>query len=263
MRGNLGETQRNIVYPTHDNRAYDGPVGERNTARNYNPIVVGAKRANGRTYFSVRTKTTNHLTTLAKKSMAAMGATCSMYAAMRKDPAVAAKMDDVFEFMRPYLPAGVTERSYFMERIKIALSDKNTLIDLSAGSIDFRVENPWTYEFEPEESFEVIVKTDILVKFWSELAINPVVFKVDNYTGVGHVGNTFHDVMSSIYNTIPLSFDTITVGETVINGGVYVVSAEEETDVLVLSKNGVIVTLDDVIENISYDVVAGTIEGGG
>lgn len=203
MRGNLGETQRNIIYPTHDNRAYDGPVGERNTARNYNPIVVGAKRANGRTYFSVRTKTTNHLTTLAKKSMAAMGATCSMYAAMRKDPTVAAKMDDVFEFMRPYLPAGVNDRSYFMERISIALKDKEEVIDLSAGDISFTIANPFV--FTEGDAYLININKSVLVKFWDQLANNPVTFTVNGEMGVAHAIDDFDTIVKRHYNVLLLS----------------------------------------------------------
>lgn len=231
MRGNLGETQRDIVYPTHDNSAYDGPVGERNTARNYNPIIVGAIRANGRAYFCVRTKTTNHLTPLAKKSMATMGATCAVYAAMKKDASIAAKMDEVFTFMIPSLPAGATPRSYFMERITLALSNKDALIDLSAGSIEFKVINPWAYKGESEGAFTINVKAEIVVKFWDELAIDPITFKVGTVTGVAHTNDTFATLIQRHYNVLNLTTETITTpyeGEVVKLGEMYLHNSDGE-----------------------------------
>ena len=219
MRGNLGETQRDIVYPTHDNSAYDGPVGERNTARNYKPIIVGAKRANGRAYFSVRTKTTNHLTPLAKKSMAAMGATCAVYSAMLKDSTIAAKMDEVFAFMLPSLPQGTTPRSYFMERISIALKNKEYVIDLSAGSISFTVFNPFNEDYDYPAEYRVIINKNILIKFWGELAIDPIYFNVEGVgMGIARADDSLGALTEKNYNILGLSvFEEIT-GDLIMAG---------------------------------------------
>lgn len=201
MRGNLGITQSDIVYPLHDNRAYDGPVGERNTARNYNPIIVGAERRNGKQYFYVRTKTTNHLTPLAKKSMAVMGAACSIYAAMKKDTTIAAKMDDAFTFVYPSLPPGTTDKSFFMEAITLALRN-GYVITIYAGNKGFTVSNP----FVSGESgdYDVTISSDILVKFWMELASNPIEFTVNGQKGIAHYGDTFADMIASHYNVLAI-----------------------------------------------------------
>lgn len=210
MRGNLGETQRDIVYPTHDNSAYDGPEGELNTARNYQPIIVGAKRASGRAYFCVRTKTSNHLTPKAKKAMASMGASCAIYAAMKKDAFIASLMDDAFEFVKSSLPANATMRSFFMEAISLALRNKEAEITIYAGEYGFSVNNPFVTGGTSE--YNVTISNEILVKFWEQLANNPIIFTVDGAKGVAHDDDTFGDVIASQYNVLELKTGTVDPG---------------------------------------------------
>lgn len=202
MRGNMSVTQKNIVYPTHDNRAYEGPDGERNTARNYQPILIGAKRRlNGKTYFCVKTKTTNHLTPLAKSAMASMGAACSIYAAMLKDPQIAAKMDLVMAELWEKFPER-TKKSFFMERISGALKAKQAVIYGTYGNVILTVNNPFVSD--GTGTYNVTLKSDILAKFWVELANDPLTFHVNGNLGVAHSGDTFGDVINSHYNTLGL-----------------------------------------------------------
>ena len=197
MRGNLCETQKDIVYPLNDNRAYDGPDGERNTARNYQPIIVGAKRANGKTYFCVKTKTTNHLTPKAKKSMATMGATCAVYTAMRNDSVIAAKMDEVYASILPYLPVGTTLRAYFMERIRPVLVNKESAFEISD---DLSVDNPF---YQGIIGREISLKTEVFAKFWMELAYpTPITFKVNGSVGIAYVNDLFENIIEGDYNIL-------------------------------------------------------------
>lgn len=167
MRGNLSETQKNIVYPTHDNRAYDGPVGERNTARNYQPIVIGAKRKDGKTYFSIKTKTTNHLTTIAKHAMAAMGGACSIFAAAMKNSAILAKMSAI---LKSYAAHGYvyTYRQLFMPWVRDAVASKSAVIDLSSSGISLTINNPFVSGGSAE--YNVTIPDDVITKFSSELS---------------------------------------------------------------------------------------------
>lgn len=167
MRGNLSETQKNIVYPTHDNRAYDGPVGERNTARNYQPIVIGAKRKDGKTYFAIKTKTTNHLTPIAKNAMAAMGGASSIFAAALKNSAILAKMSAI---LKAYADHGYiyTYRQLFLPWIRDAVASKSAVIDLSSANVSITINNPFVSGGSAE--YSVTIPNEVLTKFASELS---------------------------------------------------------------------------------------------
>lgn len=208
MRGNLSETQRNIVYPTHDNRAYDGPVGERNTARNYQPIIVGAKRVTGKTYYCVRTKTTNHLTQNAKISMAAMGAGCAILAAMKKDSEIAARMREIVDYINANLAHKLSDRKIFMSSITDALKNKNSVIDLSIiASLPLTVKNPFVYSYDPA-MYDVEISVSVIVKFFDALAPNGYYFYVNGEKGIAFEGFGFEEIITDVrYNVLGLSID--------------------------------------------------------
>lgn len=121
IRGNLSGAQK-LRYPTDDQGAYEGPVGSVNYARNYAPRFVGAKVAkSGLKYFSVRTKTANHLTAKSKKAMALLGGCGAIYAALIKTPALKAQADAVFVKAQEFGDKR-TYRQFWMEYIRRMVS---------------------------------------------------------------------------------------------------------------------------------------------
>ena len=167
MQGNLSGRQKNIVYPDNDNRAYDGPVGQRNTARNYQPIIVAAKRNDGRGYFCVRTKTTNHLTIVAKHSMALVGGAGSVLAACMNDIRIRARMVAIVHLLAE-LGLPTTLRKRFFPIVRDALDLKTAVIDMSFRNVQLTVNNPFVNGGTAE--FSVTISNDVLTKFQDELS---------------------------------------------------------------------------------------------
>lgn len=206
MRGNLSGAQK-LQYPTDDQGAYEGPVGSVNYARNYSPRFVGSKRASdGRKYFSVRTKTANHLTAKSKKAMAIMGGVGAMYAAIVRD-----KSSQLYtSLMAMYLKIQEfgdtrTFRKYLTDHLRAGLIAKGETIVVTGPLSPISIDNPWnTTSGTPNVS----VSDQVLVKFWTELAANPIVFMVEGMKGVAHVPQTFEDIIDNhVKNVLGLSKD--------------------------------------------------------
>lgn len=142
MRGNLSGAQK-LQYPTDDQGAYEGPAGSVNYARNYSPRFIGAKRAaDGRKYFSVRTKSANHLTAKSKKAMALLGGSGAIYAVMVKAPVIKATMDQIHSNVVA-LGDKRTFRKHWMDLIRTMLESNLTTYRVQVGSANITLQNPY------------------------------------------------------------------------------------------------------------------------
>ena len=204
MRGNLSGAQK-LQYPTDDQGAYEGPVGSVNYARNYSPRFVGSKRAkDGLKYFSVRTKTANHLTAKAKKAMALLGGAGAMYAAIVKNKSSQLYTSLYAQYLKfQELGDKRTFRAFMMDVLRRGLEQKLTVIVVAGPLSPISIDNPWnTTETTPN----VQVAQEILVKFWTELALNGIVFTVDGMKGVARNGETFQVLIEDgIHNILNLT----------------------------------------------------------
>lgn len=196
MRGNLSGKQK-LQYPTDNQGAYEGPVGSVNYARNYRTSYIGAKIAkNGRTYFTVRTKTANHLTAKSKKAMALLGGAGAIYAALVMIPAAKAKMEATF-IKAQELGDKRTFRAFWMYYIRQMLVAKSASQHVVVAGAEITFKNPWVNtnrEVYESTTLDIL----IVVKFWGELAVNGIYFKIEGAgTGIAHRGNTFSDVIDN------------------------------------------------------------------
>ena len=193
MRGNLSGAQK-LEYPTDNQGAYDGPVGSVNYARNYGARFIGAKIAkSGKKYFTVRTKTANHLTAKAKRQMALLGGTGAMVGAILHNKS-AALYTSLFAMYLKIQELGDTRsfRKYLSDGIMAGLAAKSAAIVFSGPLSPIYIDNPWnTNETTPN----VQVSQAILVKFWTELAANGIVFTVNGMKGVGRDDETFQSLI--------------------------------------------------------------------
>ena len=239
IRGNLSGAQK-LLYAQNDNPAYDGPVGFKNYARNYTPRFIGAKRASdGRKYFVVRTKTANHLTAKAKHAMALMGGAGAIVGAI-----LAAKSSAVYTGLLAQWAAiqemGDTRsfRKFLTDYIMRMLAAKSASITITGPKPSVTIKNPWAGQ---GQTTGAAVSNTILVKFWTELASNGIVFHVSGMTGVAFAGGSFDEVCASQYNVLgltglnsgvqlngtPLYYDGTEVsdGDVVVSGGEYTLGA--------------------------------------
>lgn len=192
MRGNLSGAQK-LQYPTDNQGAYEAPVGSVNYARNYSPRFVGAKRAkDGHKYFSVRTKTANHLTAKAKKAMALLGGAGAMYAAIVRDKSSQLYTSLYAQFLKfQEMGDKRTFRAFMMDVLRRGLDEKAATIVVAGPLSPISIDNPWnTTETNPN----VQVSQAVLVKFWGELANDPIYFDVDGMQGIANSGTDFGEL---------------------------------------------------------------------
>lgn len=203
MRGNLSGKQ-NLVYAENDNKAYESPVGGVNYARNYTNRFIGAKRAkDGLKYFAVKTRTATHLTAAAKKAMALLGGAGAIYASIVRDKTSQLYIQCKAQY-DALVAAGSTKtfRQSLMDVLRAGLIAKSDTFAYAgpAGTIP-EIDNPWC---KTSSTINVSVGDDILVKFWDQLAKNPVTFEVAGLKGVAHTGDNFDELATYPYNVLNL-----------------------------------------------------------
>lgn len=171
MRGNLSGRQK-LEYPTDNQGAYEGPVGSVNYARNYSARFIGAKIAkSGKKYFSVRTKTANHLTAKAKKAMALLGGTGAIVGAI-----FANKSSELYANLYAQwielqnLGDTKTFRQSLSDAVRAGLISKSEKIVYAGPRGVVYIINPWA---RYNETPNVSISQEVLVKFWTELAPQP------------------------------------------------------------------------------------------
>lgn len=250
MRGNLSGTQKNLVYPTDDNRAYESPVGSRNYARNYQPIFVGAKRASDNLkYFAVRTKTAIGMTSLAKLTMAVLGGCGAIIAAILRDKTATLYTDTMAAYEYAKSRGGEHTKSfreYLTWQIKGNLRAKAPacFFGMKDNLTSVIINNPWHSTGYNPSALSVNVTEATLVKFWTQLADFAITFYVGSRMGVAHVADTFETLSRKPYNNLNISID----GEHMARiGNMYLVYPQGSTNYQVMNLDSV-----DVAENNQY-----------
>lgn len=203
MRGNLSGRQ-DLLYPSEDNKAYEGPVGYVNYARNYAPRFVGAKIAKtGHKYFTVRTKSANHLTAKSKKAMALLGGAGALYAALLKTPAKLTTAQSLWNYAQEH---GDTRsfRAFMMDFFRQGLINHVVAFTASVSSISLSIDNPWG---KFSGALDIQISNAIRVKFWTELVSGGIAFTISGMKGVAKTNNDFEAIINSNYNVLTLTID--------------------------------------------------------
>lgn len=203
IRGNMSGRQ-DLRYAENDNKAYEAPALKRNYARNYTPRFIGAKvSATGKKYFTVKTKVCTHVTTKWKKAAALLGGAGVIFASIVRDKTAAiytglvAQYDALVE-----LGMKKTFRQYVMDGLRTGLDAKLGNITFAGPVSPVNVDNPWVKQ---AASLNVSISNEVLVKFWEQLAWDPIFFSVEGMTGVAHDGDPFTDVIENKYNVLNLT----------------------------------------------------------
>lgn len=213
MRGNLSGKQV-LEYAENNNPVFEAPTG-RQYAKNYQPRFIGAKRASsGLKYFAVKTKSATLISSGTMHQMALFGGAGAILAGVAHNAVLRARCEATYELAKK---AGQTSartyRKYMTDILVAQLEDKVPIITtaVSSGeeSSSFAIQNPWCYTGQ-QGGIHVDVSNSVLVKFWPELASNPIVFTIDGRKGVAHGGaepDAFDQIVNRGYNVLGLTAD--------------------------------------------------------
>ena len=186
LRGNISGRQ-NLEYPTNDNKAYEGPIDGKNYARNYRASVIVSQRArDGKFYYSIRTKSMNHLTLKSKKAMALLGGAGAIYAAILRTPDVLAGLQAQYAAIQE-LGETRSFRKYVMDTLRSGLIGNASTFTFAGPRTPVVFMNPWEFS-HADVAGEPVPGSAILNKFFLELVTSKLhegVFYVDGMRFVG------------------------------------------------------------------------------
>lgn len=168
LTGNLSGKQ-DLKYAENDNPAYEAPNGSQ-SARNYTTRYVGARRADGKTYFSIKTKSTTVLNGVTRLQMALTGSIAAIRSAVMALPAAGSgrkpwdTIQAAYEYYKNENPGEKDAKSlqaYFDARVRPMLINKRTSIEFNAHPGGYTLTNP----FALASSSALQIKQSIWVKF--------------------------------------------------------------------------------------------------
>lgn len=201
LRGNISGKQE-LTYPENDNKAFEAPLGKRSYATNYRPsVIISHVARTGKFHFAIRTKSAVRRTAKSTMAMALLGGAGALYGALIMNADKKAAMMAIWEHDTQYASLrGVTFQKFWMDIIRDMLKRKQVSYVRTVGGT-ITIYNPWVYQGE----IDVNVSNDILVKFWTELALSPITFNVAGEKGVAQDEDDFATVCTSQYNVLGLS----------------------------------------------------------
>lgn len=214
VSGNASGAQK-LAYPLNGQGAYEGPAGK-NYAQNYKPrYIMNERKSDGRLYFQVKQRSATTITPRSKRAMAVLGGCGAIIGAILKDKtsAMYQALYEAWLVTKPYstetgLPSSF--RQYLSAFIMGALRAKSPVISFlwnNEGTPAFiTINNPFVSG--GTGTYNVTISDGILVKFWSELANDPIAFTIEGQKGVAHNGDTFGTIVASRYNVLDMTIDT-------------------------------------------------------
>lgn len=203
MRGNLSGNQE-LRYPTSNNKAWDAPAGKRSYANNYGTRYVGAKRSsNGRKYFSVKQRSATLINDNTRLQMALLAASSVIANIMSEDLRYQTYLSEFFE-VSAAKRNGWTFKRYLQDAARQALAGKTHISFIAEGPVPVQVTevyvvNPYSDATEPDDAFHIedSFPKELLVKFWMQLATNPITFTVNGRQGIARVDESFFALAQS------------------------------------------------------------------
>ena len=228
MRGNLSGNKTPLVYNPDNNPAWGAPNDVRSYALNYQPQFIGAKRSNGLKFFQVKTRSAVTMTSAMREQCALLSAQSGVSYQIQHTIEGLADVQEQYEHSQ-YKEFGWTFNRYLQTFIRAGLREKTpSFFFNAAGFSSVRYNNPFTKSTIPG-SIDIELSSDILVKFWMQLADDPILYKIDDLLGVAHDGETFGDVVNSDHNIFGFTTETIR-GNTYIKKGNLYVKAKDMDD---------------------------------
>lgn len=201
MRGNLSGNKTPLVYNPDNNPAWGAPDDVRSYALNYQPQFIGAKRSNGLKFFQVKTRSAVTMSSAMREQCALLSAQSGVSYQIQHTIEGLTDVQEQYENSQ-YKALGWTFNRYLQTFIRAGLREKTpSFFFNAAGYTSVRYDNPFTKSTIPG-SIDVELSSDILVKFWMQLADNPITYEIEGFKGVAHEGDTFYDVTNSRYDIV-------------------------------------------------------------
>lgn len=161
VRGSLTQRQ-NIEYNEEGAKAWSMEDGK-NTAVDYNPILIAAKRSvSGHRYYMVKTKTSVNWNANTRFNTAVFGGACALYWAITRNSALFNQCANIARQIAPKIPP----RAFITRELQKGLSDKQSTITIGNALISARVDNPW----RKSGDLNVNVPTTIINKYSNYLS---------------------------------------------------------------------------------------------
>lgn len=226
VRGNLSGKQ-DLVYPSSNNRAFESVQGKVNYARNYRPSYIGIKRSSdGLKFFSVRTKNAVNLSSSSKRNMAVNGASFGITSKILADHDLATALNTqrVAAVESGQFSGDLRQFVYFYVQQMISSYASSINIDFLGGLIN-TLKNPWNNDDE----IDYAPSNDVLVKFWTQLHLGGITFKVNNLTGIANEDITFDELVDEPrINILNLTGSAIGSTTYIKMGNLYLINAAGE-----------------------------------
>lgn len=205
MRGNLSGSQK-LTYPTQDNSAWDAPSDRRSYATNYNTRYVGSKRSkDGLKYFSVRQRSAVNMTPAMRQQMALLSVSSVIANLIPMNLETLAQLQQMYALSYEGQVLKWTFKRWIMISVRTGLSEKNDIFFNATGMPSIIYKNPYKTSHVPTAIDVPQFPEELLVKFWMELADNPITFTVAGQKGIAHATETFSQLIASNHNTLNLS----------------------------------------------------------
>lgn len=233
VSGNVSGAQK-LAYPVNGQGAYEGPAGK-NYAQNYKPrFIMNERKSDGRLYFQVKQRSATTITPRSKRAMAVLGGCGAIVGAILKDK-TSALYKALYEAWLVTKPVSIDSglpssfRKWLSAFTIGALRGKTSVISVlwnNNGTPAFiTINNPFVKGGTAE--YDVTISDSAIVKFWSELASDPIIFEIEGFgKGVAHAGDPFSVITGGNYNVLGLSLDediNVLLGNSyVLNGETYV-----------------------------------------
>lgn len=210
MRGNLSRTKQGLLYADNDNPAWDAPEGKRSYARNYQPIFVGAKVSkSGRKYFSVKSKTAITITPAVKQRMALLAASSEMANVIMMHLPLQYPLQQLYMANHP---TGWSWKRWIMYYVRQGLDEKKSITFPNYEQYAaIRVKNPYINSLQPSDAVDLNQNfpDELLVKFWPQLANDPIIYAIGDLKGIAHNGDNWANVIGSNYNVLDVKTEEI------------------------------------------------------
>lgn len=199
MQGKLSGN-RKLTYPTRNNSAWDAPEGK-SYATNYRPSYIGNLRArDGVTYFSTKVRSSVTMNGTTRLAQALLGATVSLTTSMMKNPQILLIIQTAYSLVKPT----ETVHKWTESQVRQSLETQQDIAFIGQSGWNY-IANPFLAIHHAGAINITGINTDVLVKFWSILAPNPITFTINGRKGVAHFNDDFSAVISSRYNVLGLS----------------------------------------------------------
>lgn len=246
MRGNLSGDQK-LTYPTQDNSAWEAPDDKRSYATNYQPRYVGAKRASdGLKYFAVKVRSAVRNSAAQRQVQAVLAGTKLSVDALKANLEQGVPLLALYAYQKDTaktIPEDLSFDKWLTQTVRYIIETKQGEFTLPgpypSGASQIILGNAWVAGSVPASSKMVpAVATDMVVKFWKQLAANGMYFYVGNNIGVSIFDPTnpsesqfdFQDIVGATNTAVPnvlgLTISAVSGANYVKYGSLFLLSSD-------------------------------------